>query len=202
MSVSHPSSPARSDAVPATAPATTRRFARHGAVLTAGATAWALCILAVGADPVGATAEAFYSLTSGLFQIGLLCLLRVLWVTRALGTGRLARSVLRVVAGMVVIAIGSTVADGIGVSDLDRIGWALLDAFWPLSMLGMFAIGIRIAVAGRWTGVHRFWPMVAESWALVVIPVLTVFGESAGAVVGAAHLMVGYAVLGVLVSRR
>lgn len=202
MSVSHTSSPARSDLGPPTTEAVDRPFLRHGAVLTAGASAWALCILAVGINPVGATSEAVYSLTSGLFQVGLLCLLRVLWLTRGLGAGRLARSVLRVEAGLVVLAIGSTVGDGLGVTDLDRLGWALLDASWPLSMLGMFFIGIRIAVAGRWTGVRRCWPMVAESWALVVIPVLGILGETVAAFVGAAHLLLGYAVLGVLVGRQ
>ena len=28
----------------------------------------------------------------------------------------------------------------------------MLDMFWPLSMMGMFFIGIRIAIAGRWHG--------------------------------------------------
>jgi hypothetical protein len=41
-------------------------------------------------------------------------------------------------------------------------GWFLaLDAFWPLSMLGMFFLGIRIAIAGRWTGAARWWPLGA-----------------------------------------
>jgi len=51
-----------------------------------------------------------------------------------------------------------------------------LDLFWPISMLGMFLIGIRIAVAGRWKGVSRFYPIVAESWAVVTVPSLAVFG--------------------------
>ena len=98
--------------------------------------------------------------------------------------------------------MGSTSGDGLGVTDFDQIGWIVLDAFWPLSMLGMFLIGIRIAIAGRWTGVSRFWPMVAESWAVVTIPALGIFGEAVGLAVGCLHLLVGYAVLGVLVSRK
>ena len=78
----------------------------------------------------------------------------------------------------------------------------VIDLFWPLSMLGMFLIGIRIAVAGRWKGATRFWPMVAESWAVVVIPTLGIFGDGAAHVVACVHLVVGYAVLGVLVSRK
>ena len=48
----------------------------------------------------------------------------------------------------------------------------------------------------------RFWPMVAESWAVVTIPAMGIFGEAAGRYVGALHLLVGYAVLGVLVVSR
>ena len=45
------------------------------------------------------------------------------------------------------------------------------DAFWPLSMLGLAAIGVRIAVAGHRRGAARFWLMVAESWAPIVVPI-------------------------------
>ena len=44
--------------------------------------------------------------------------------------------------------------------------------------------------------------MVAESWAVVTVPALGIFGETVGMYVGALHLLVGYAVLGVLVSRK
>ena len=100
------------------------------------------------------------------------------------------------------LAICSTLVDGFGISDLSQPGWALLDAFWPFSMLGMFLIGIRIAVAGRWRGASRYWPMVAESWAVVVIPTLGAFGYTAATVVSCVHLLVGYTVLGVLVSGK
>jgi hypothetical protein len=156
----------------------------------------------VGIDPQGHGEEVAFSLSSGLFQVGLLFLLRTLWRTQALGEGRLARAVLRAEAVAVGLAICSTASDGIGLTDFDKIGYVVLDAFWPLSMLGMFLIGIRIAIAGRWKGVTRFWPMVAESWAVVTVPTLVVLGESVAHVVGCVHLVVGYTVLGVLVSRK
>jgi hypothetical protein len=68
-------------------------------------------------------------------------------------------------------------------------------------MLGMFAIGIRIAIAGRWTGAARFWPLGAESWAPVNIPV-AVLAPSLVAFTGAAHLVIGYAALGVVLAMR
>ena len=52
----------------------------------------------------------------------------------------------------------------------DDLWLAVLDVFWPLSMLGMFVIGVKIAFAGRWTGAARIWPLVAESWAVVSVP--------------------------------
>lgn len=211
MTLSSNPAPARSDLSAVAAapdgpePAAGRRhpFVLHGALLSAGALAWATAILVNGIDPVqDRTALVVYGLTSGLFQLGLYALLRVLWLTRGLGTGRLARAVIIVESVLVTFAIGSTLADAFGVSDLDSPVWLALDLFWPLSMLGMFGIGIRIAIAGRWTGVARFWPLVAESWAVVVIPVNGAIGPGVAQWVAAAHLLVGYTVLGVLVARK
>jgi hypothetical protein len=190
---------------PAGGAASARRhpFVVHGALLSAGALAWSASIVALGVDPVGNPNELLlFGLGSGLFQLGLLALLRVLWRTRALGEGRIARAALIVESVLVTFAIGSTLADAFAVSDLNQPVWAALDAFWPLSMLGMVFIGIRVAVAGRWTGVTRFWPLVAESWAAVVLPINGIFGGAVSQNVAAAHLIVGYAVLGVLVARK
>ena len=44
--------------------------------------------------------------------------------------------------------------------------------------------------------------MVAESWAVVTVPSMGIFGEGRGPLVGAAHLLVGYAVLGQIVARK
>ena len=205
MTISHSPAPARSDvaaAAPGTETGPPRPFLLHGRMLTAGALAWSASILAVGQDPGGTAGLLVFGLGSGLFQVGLLFLLRTLWLTQALGEGRLARGVLRFEAFAVGMAMASTFVDAVGVSDLSQPAWLALDLFWPLSMLGMFLIGIRIAVAGRWKGAARFWPVVAESWAVVTIPAMGIFGEEAGKYVGALHLLVGYAVLGVLVSRK
>ena len=203
MSLSHTPAPARSDVATVTAgPATHRPFLTHGRVLTTGAVAWSASILAVGQDPQSTLGLLVFGLGSGLFQVGVMFLLRVLWRTRAIGSGRIARTVIRVEAGVLSLAMLSTFVDAIGVSNLEQPGWLVLDLCWPLSMLGMFLIGIRIAIAGRWHGTSRFWPMVAESWAVVTVPALAVGGETVGQLVGAGHLLVGYAVLGVIVARK
>ncbi|MGZ5399829.1 MAG: hypothetical protein ACXWDM_07425, partial [Nocardioides sp.] len=179
MSVSHSPAPARSDVV-TTAPtgATAHRpYLVHGRMLSIGAVAWSVSVLLTGPDPASSLGLVVFGIGSGLFQVGLLFLLRALWRSQALGDGRIARAALRVETVFVGLAMASTFVDMIAVSDLSKPYWAMLDAFWPLSMLGMFLIGIRIAIAGRWTGASRFWPMVAESWAVVTIPAMVIGGE-------------------------
>ena len=206
MTVSQTPAPARSDVRTGTAGAVTtdrHPFRLHGRMLSIGAVLWAAATAYTGVDPGDSTRELLvFGIGSGAFQVGLLFLLRVLWRTQALGTGRLARFFVRFEAVLVSLAICSTLVDAIGVSDLSQPGWIALDAFWPFSMMGMFLIGIRIAIAGRWTGASRWWPVVAESWAVVTIPTLGIFGYGAATVVSCVHLLVGYTVLGVLVARK
>ena len=208
MTVSQTPAPARSDLAADLSPASppgqqeAYPYRKHGALLTVGAVLWAGGMVAFGLDPQTPLGEVGYSATSGVFQLGLLALLRVMWRSQALGTGKLAKAAILFETLLVCLAIGSTIADGTGVSDLSQPGWALLDAFWPFSMLGMFIVGIRVAIAGRWHGARRIWPLIAESWALVTIPTLMVFGPAAAAVVAPLHLLVGYATLGILVATK
>ena len=204
MTLSQTPATARTDVLgPLTLPTTpSRPFFKRGMLLTAGAVAWGLDSVIFGTDPQGGLEEALSSITSGTFQLGLLGLLTVLYATKALGDGRLARFFLRLEGVVLVLAMGSTFVDGIGVSDMDKVGWVLLDLCWPLSMLGMFMIGIRIAVAGRWHGKSRFWPLVAESWGPIVVPTFGIFGSTVAGVVSFVHLCVGYGVLGQIVARK
>ena len=204
MTISQTPAPARSDLRPTGGTTTPDHpFRWHGRMLSVGALMWAGVMVFTGTAPeiTGIEAVAF-GIGSGAFQIGLLCLLRVLWRTRALGDGRLSRFFLRAETVALSLAICSTFVDAIQVSDLDEPMWLALDLFWPLSMLGMFLIGVRIAIAGRWKGLSRFWPMVAESWAVVCVPTIAIFGQAAANVVAPLHLLVGYTVLGVIVSRK
>lgn len=206
MSLTQTPAPARSDlATPTTSgrPGRTYPYRVHGTILTAGAVAWSIAIALFGADPGDKTVPLVgFAIGSGFFQLGVMALLRVLWRSQALGSGRLARFFLRAEAVVLSLAIGSTTVDALRLSDLTQPGWLMLDLCWPLSMLGMFAIGVRIAIAGRWQGVSRFWPMVAESWAVVTVPSLAIGGPSLARVVGALHLLVGYSVLGQIVARK
>ena len=51
-------------------------------------------------------------------------------------------------------------------------------------------------------GSQMFWPMVAETWAVVTVPTFLLFGDGVARWVGGAHLLVGYAALGLLLARR
>jgi hypothetical protein len=207
MSISTTPAPARTDtaaapALPTPRPAATTRLVRRaGITVAAGSTLWAagLALFGLDAEPGWqATAEILSSL---MFQIGLVALVAVQLRTGATGTGRLARFFLHAEHVLLGLAIVSTLAWAVFPEQGDAAWFLALDAFWPLSMLGMAGIGIRIAIAGRWKGLARFWPLGAESWAPVVIPVSAVFAGAAS-FVGAAHLLVGYAVLGVILAMR
>lgn len=153
-----------------------RPFKLHGTLLTVGAGLWAAATTATGINPQQPTPGP--------------------------GSGRLAAVLLKVEAGLVTLAMASTLADAFRLSDLRQPGWALLDAFWPPSMVGMFLIAIRVAIAGHWKGVSQFWPLLAESWAVVVIPTMALFGYPAASIVSVLHLLIGYAALGQIVTRK
>jgi hypothetical protein len=205
MSVTQTPAPARSDLAagtpPPAAPAA-RPYFRHGTLLTVGALAWSSMIATFGLNSESTIYQYAHNASALVFQLGVLALVRVLWRTDAIGSGKVARTVLRVETGALVLAMASTASDFLGLTDLHNPVALALDMFWPLSMLGMFLIGIRIAVAGRWKGLSRFWPVVAESWAVVTVPTMGLFGEGIARWVGAAHLVIGYAVLGQLVARK
>ena len=154
----------------------------------------------VGTDPSATRDEVALLHCSGTFQVGLLGLLRVLYATKALGDGTPRQVLHRFEAVLLAFAIASTVADGIGVERPrpGRLGDArcLLAAVDARHVL----LGIRIAIAGRWHGYSRFWPMLAESWA-VVVPTFALRQHRAG-VVSFVHLCVGYGVLGQIVARK
>jgi hypothetical protein len=208
MSLSTTPAPARTDGVaartpvaPVRRPASPRLVRAGGLAVTVGSLSWAGGILAFGLNPAPGWKGLAYDATSLLFQFGLVALVYVQLRTGATGTGRLARFFLHVEHVLLGLAITSTLT-WMFARQFEEEAWFLaLDAFWPLSMLGMFFIGIRIAIAGRWTGAARWWPLGAESWAPVNIPVAQL-AAGAAPFTAAAHLVVGYAGLGVVLMLR
>jgi hypothetical protein len=208
MSLSTSPAPARTDSAPAglaAAPArpavAARSVRRAGVAVAAGSATWAAGILVFGLDPEAGWRGTTYNLTSFLFQVGLVALVTVQLRTGAIGTGRLARALLHVEHVLLGLAMLSTLMYAFLPEHREEAWFLALDAFWPLSMIGMFAIGIRIAVAGRWTGAARWWPLGAESWAPINIPIAGAL-PALSPYVAAGHLLVGYAALGVVLALR
>ena len=190
------------DPAPHTAAVDVSFVRRRGAVLAAGAGLWAAATVAVGSTPDSSFGIAVQDLTGLAFQVGVMALLSVQARTMATGTGRFARRMVPVERVVLALAMVWSAVHGLVPAWRDAPWLAVLDVFWPLSMLGMFVIGIKIAVAGRWRGVARVWPLVAESWAVVTVPTFVLAGETLANVVGGTHLLLGYVTLGIILVAR
>lgn len=176
-----------------------RTIRRLGLGLTAGTLTWAASIFAFTTVTEGVP-ERIGDLTGLAFQLGVFCLLAVQFKTRATGSSVVLLKVEAVILG---IASVWSLLHGVLPANLQDAAWLVpMDICWPLSMIGMAVIAVKIAFAGRWRGVLRWWPLIAESWAIVTIPAMVVFGDQASRWVGGTHLLIGYATLGVLLALR
>lgn len=206
MNVTTTTAPARTDVTPAAdaaAPAVTEKAVRgHALVLAAGTASWAAASFTYGFTPDSDTGTMIQDLTGFAFQFGVLSLVGLQLKTRATGLGRKAVGMLKVEGLLLGLAMTWSFIHGVVPSARDEVWLAVLDVFWPLSMLGMAVIGIKVALTGRWRGAARFWPLVAESWVLVSLPSLAIFGREVGEFVGATHLLVGYMTLGLIIAAR
>ncbi|TKJ21688.1 hypothetical protein [Blastococcus sp. CCUG 61487] len=190
-------------AEPAPSPDLTRTVRFGGIAMAVGAAAWAIgSALTYDVDPAVGDYPLAYKASSLLFQLGLVALIGVQLRTRATGTGRLARRLLHAEHVLLGLAIVSSIQWMVAPEVSEDGFWLALDAFWPLSMLGMAAIGIRIAIAGRWRGAARVWPAVAETWFLFMIPAIILVGDEGSAFVSAGHLLLGYTTLGLILAVR
>lgn len=201
MTVTRTPAPARTDvrhtaASPAPPAPSTSTVRRLGLALAAGASTWAATMFAFDGNDGARIGD-----LGGLaFQLGVFALLAVMLRTRATGTSRASVWMLKVECVLLGLAsVWSLLHAVLPDPYQDAVWLAVLDVFWPLSMLGMFVIAIKLAFAGRWTGLLRGWPLVAESWAVVCVPASVIFGAAAWWV-GPAHLLVGYVLLGVLLA--
>jgi hypothetical protein len=180
-------------------PGTVRKV---GIGLAVGTAAWATAAALVGFRPESEAGVLANDLTGLLFQLGLLALVYVHMATRATGTKRFSAVGLQVERLLLVLAIVWTLCHAVLPSQREATWLAVLDFSWPLSMLGMFLIGLTIAIKGRWRGLARAWSLVAETWVLVTLPALNILGDAGGTAVGVAHLFLGYCVLGLVLAAR
>ncbi len=204
MTITNTPAPARTDvAGPTTAAAPDAKGVRRaGLFLTAGALTWSASVLTFGANPTDNLGITLTDLAALPFQLALFALVTVQLRTGATGTTKVARGMLRVEYVLLALATLWTVLHGAVPAFRDDLWLAVLDVFWPLSMLGMAIIGVKVALAGRWKGVARIWPLIAESWAPVTVPTFILIGPPVSDFVGGGHLIAGYAVLGLILTRR
>ncbi len=204
MTITNTPAPARTDVSPARATAAPDAgFVRKaGIAVAAGAAIWSAAVWTFGASPTSNLGIVVTDLGALPFQLGLIGLVTAQLRTGATGTSRAARGMLRVEYVLLTLASLWTVLHGAVPSFRDDLWLAVLDVFWPLSMLGMAVIGVKVALAGRWKGLARVWPVVAESWAVVTIPTFVLVGPPVSDWVGATHLLVGYSVLGLILALR
>jgi hypothetical protein len=175
---------------------------RTGWFVAAGATIWAASMAIYNPQTTDSTGILVNDLGALPFQASLFALVTIQLRTGATGTSKVARGMLRVEYVLLTLATLWSVLHAALPGSRDAVWMHVLDMFWPLSMLGMFIIGVKIAFTGRWRGAARFWPLVAESWAVVTVPVMGIAGATAGQFVGVAHLLVGYATLGLILALR
>lgn len=185
----------------------TDRFVRRaGQLLMAGAGSWALSTLVFGANADTYLGERMQDGSAFVFQLGAFALVTAMARTQALGPSRGARIGLVVERVLLALATLWTVLHFVDYRWADASPVVLaLDAFWPLSMLGMLVVGIKLFRARQWRGSLRTAPLIAETWALVVVPafaISTAVGQQWVAdAVAALHLLVGYTRLGYLMHR-
>ncbi|GAA3204440.1 hypothetical protein ACFO1B_42360 [Dactylosporangium siamense] len=204
MSIRTEPVPARTDVLtgqPAPAAISVRGVRALGLALTAGTLSWATSMFTVGNNPTDSLGLTITDTTGGLFQLGLFALLAIQVRTRATGLTKVAKGML--VVEHVLLAVATLWSFLHAVPALRDAAWLIpMDIFWPLSMLGMAVIGVKIAFAGRWKGAARVWPTVAESWAVVTVPAFGIFGSPVADYIGGAHLLIGYVALGVILMLR
>jgi hypothetical protein len=202
MSVTTHPAPARTDESDPAVTIGATGVRRLGLALTTGALAWSGAMFAFGTNPQESGRMAITDLTGLAFQLGVFALLTVQLKTRATGTSRAAVALLKVEYALLGLASIWSLIHGAIPALRDAPWLAVLDLFWPLSMLGMFIIGVKLFFARRWHGAARVWPLIAETWAVVTVPCFILLGESVSDIVGPSHLVIGYAALGVVLAAR
>ena len=169
-----------------------------GALVALGGISWGLSwILSPSEQGDNSQVEIW---ASGVFQLGLLSLLAVLWVTHGTGVTRTARALLAAEVVAVVLALAWTVPYLFDANRPTTGVLVVLDAFWPLSMLGLIVIGVLVARAGRWPRPLRYLPLVASLLIPVDIAVAWAPDVVRSTVMGA-YLALTYGLLGLTMVR-
>jgi hypothetical protein len=169
-----------------------------GAAVAVGGITWGASWLFSPSNPDNNSQIEIWA--SAPFQLGLLALLATMWATAATGTGRWGRGILAAEGVAVVLATAWTVPYLFDANRPNTGILVVLDAFWPLSMAGLIAVGILVVRARRWPAPTRYLPLVAS----LLIPVdLAVSWAPAGirTTVTGLYLALAYGLLGLALIR-
>ena len=220
MTITTVPTPARTDsgaAVATTTPSTTptaatdaatdRLVRRAGALMAVGAASWAATIFTVSSNSGTVLGERLHDGAGLIFQAGVFGVVTAMARTGALAPTRGNRVFLRAERVVLSIAMLWTCLHFYDYEWADRTGWVVaIDVCWPLSMLGMLVLGIKVFRARRWRGSLRTAPLVAETWVAFAVPAFalsTALDQPLLAqVVAGTHLLVGYTRLGLLMNRH
>lgn len=177
-------------------------IARRGVVLAVGATAMAITFYLYPVQP-GGIAGRVGDVGGLAFQAGLFMLWLTYQQTQAAGTGRRARTMLRVVLVLLTLATLWSALHLI-LPNSYATAWPMLvlDACWPLSMIGFLIVGIMIAAVGRWRGPLRWAPLAAEAWAPLTIGLTAILPTPLGNLAMPTLLILCYGTLAVLLVIR
>lgn len=172
-----------------------------GALLSTGAAAWAIGTVVVG-EKIQEGIQTLDTVTGMMFVAGVWAFVWRVWTARATGE-RLGRVV---PFGLLVLLpaafLLNVLSFGYATHDEFPLWLQILDAAWPLSMLGMLALGITIAAAGRVEGPLRWLPLLAGLWFPVTMAAQILGGPTVSTYVSAAWLIGTYGVIGLLMARR
>lgn len=183
---------------PTTVPVTTRSVRTVGISLAVATASWAAGLALVSEHQGFGWQSLVGGATAIAFQLSIVRLLLLQLRTGAMGTGRIAKGFHIVQFVFMAGALVSSILDAFWLIHGTAV-WMAFDVFWPLSMIGMVGIGVRIAIAGRWTGIVRWWTLWAQSWFVAAIPLVMIVRQ-AGELMGSAHLIVGYVALGLILA--
>lgn len=137
---------------------------------------------------------------SGVFQLGLLGLLAVMWFSHATGLSRTPRGVLAAEVVALLLAIAWTAPYLFDANRPTTGVLVVLDVFWPLSMVGLIIVGVMVARAARWPAPLRYLPLVASLLIPVDIAIAWAPDDVRNAVMGA-YLAASYGLLGIATLR-
>jgi hypothetical protein len=175
-----------------------------GAAVAAGAATWAATWIAAGVPEEGVN-DAVEIWGSLAFQLGVVALLVAMRGTDATGPSPAGRWVLSGEAALMALAIAWTVphlSDPSYQATHDSTLLVVLDAAWPLSMVGLVAVGVMVVRAHRWPAPLRWLPLAASLLLPVDIVTMLLFGPWTEIVVRALYLSATYAALGLLLARH